>query len=323
MFSSHIHRIQEVFDLAEQYGRSVVISGKSLANNIEKARELGLLHVPSAFFNAYHAVPDLPDKKLVLLVTGAQGEPLSALARMVQGEHRQLAIKRGDTVVMSSRMIPGNARAITRLINDMYRLGAEVYHEKIRDIHASGHACREELRAMIHAVRPKLFVPIHGEYRHLTMHGRLAQECGVPSECVIILENGEALTLLPTGIRREERVPVEYTLVDGKGVGDVGTLVLKERHILGGEGMVLVVLVRDMESGSVLHGPQMISKGFVFHQHFEHLLEDAKCLVLDHLEENRNAGPEKLGEGIRASLRRFFRRILDRDPVIVPIITDV
>jgi ribonuclease J len=323
LFSSHIYRIREVFDLAEHYGRSVIISGKSLAVNIEKARELGLLHVPSAFFNAYHGVPDLPDKKLVLLVTGAQGEPLSALARMVQGEHRQLAIKRGDTVVMSSRIIPGNARAITRLINDMYRLGAEVYHEKIRDIHASGHACREELRAMIEAVRPKLFVPIHGEYRHLILHSRLAQECGVPTECAIVLENGEPLTLLPAGIRREEQVPVEYTLVDGKGVGDVGTRVLKERHLLGGEGMVLVVLVRDVESGSILHGPQMISKGFVFHQHFEHLLEDAKCLVLDQLEENRNARPEKLGEGIRASLRRFFRRILERDPVIVPLITDV
>ena len=323
LFSSHIHRIQAVFDLAERYGRSVVISGKSLGSNIEKARELGLLHVPTALFNAYHAVPDLPDNKLVLLVTGAQGEPLSALARMVQGGHRQLAIKRGDTVVMSSRVIPGNARAITRLINDMYRLGAEVHHEKLRDIHASGHGCREELRAMIEAVRPRLFVPIHGEYRHLIMHGRLAQECGVPPECAIILENGDPITLLPTGMRREERTPVQYTFVDGKGVGDVGTLVLKERHILGGEGMVLVVLVRDVESGSVLHGPQMISKGFVFHQHFEHLLEDAKCLVLDQLEGNRHAGPERLGEGIRASLRRFFRRILDRDPVIVPIITDV
>jgi len=323
LFSSHIHRIQAVFDLAERYGRSVIISGKSLASNIEKARELGLLHVPTALFNAYHAVPDLPDKKLVLLVTGAQGEPLSALARMVQGGHRQLAIKRGDTVVMSSRVIPGNARAITRLINDMYRLGAEVHYEKLRDIHASGHGYRKELRAMIEAVRPKLFVPIHGEYRHLIMHGRLALECGVPPECSIILENGDPLTLLPTGMRREERTHVQYTFVDGKGVGDVGTLVLKERHILGGEGMVLVVLVRDVESGSVLHGPQIISKGFVFHQHFDHLLEDAKCLVLDLLEENRRANPEKLGEGIRGSLRRFFRRILDRDPVIVPIITDV
>lgn len=323
LFSSHIHRIQEVFELADKYGRSVVISGKSLAGNIEKAKELGLLRMPSALYNAYNAVPSLPDERLVLLVTGAQGEPLSALARMVQGEHRRLGIQKGDTVVMSSRMIPGNARAITRLINDMYRLGAEVYHEKVRDIHASGHAYRDELKIMIEAVRPRLFIPIHGEYRHLIKHARLAIDCGVPSECAVILEDGEPLTLLPEGIRREEKVPVECTLVDGKGVGDVGTHVLKERHILGGEGMVLVVLVRDVESGTVLHGPQMISKGFVFHQHFEHLLEDAKCLVLDQLEENRNASPARLGDGIRGSLRRFFRRILDRDPIIVPIITDV
>ncbi len=323
LFSSHIHRIQEVFDLARTYGRSVVISGKSLAGNIEKAKELGLLRMPPVLYNAYNSVPSLPDRDLVLLVTGAQGEPLSALARMVQKEHRKLGIEPGDTVVMSSRMIPGNARAINRLINDMYRLGAEVYNEKVRDIHASGHACRDELKTMIEAVRPRLFVPIHGEYRHLVKHARLARECGVPEECAVVLEDGEPLTLLPRGIRREERVPVEYTLVDGKGVGDVGTHVLKERRILGGEGMVLVVLVRDQESGAILHGPQMISKGFVFHQRFEYLLEDAKCLVLDQLEENRNADPARLGEGIRGSLRRFFRRILDRDPVIVPIITDV
>jgi ribonuclease J len=323
LFSSHIHRIQEVFDLARKYGRSVVISGKSLANNIEKAKELNLLRMPPAFFNAYNSVPDLPDRELVLLVTGAQGEPFSALARMAQQEHRRLGIQRGDTVVISSRMIPGNARAITRMINDMYRLGAEVYHEEVRDIHASGHAYRNELKEMIETVRPRLFVPIHGEYRHLVKHARLARECGVPPECSIILEDGEPLTLLPAGIRREERMPSEYTLVDGKGVGDVGTHVLKERHILGDEGMVLVVLVRDAESGAVLHGPQMLSKGFVFYRHFEHLLEDAKCLVLEQIEGNRDAGSERLSENIRSSLRRFFRSVLDRDPVVVPIIADV
>ena len=323
LFSSHIQRIQEVFELARKYGRSVVISGKSLAVNIEKARELGLLYPPPSLFNAYNAVPSLPDKELVLLVTGAQGEPLSALSRMTQGEHRRLGIQQGDTVVMSSRMIPGNARAISRMINDMYRLGAEVYHEKVHDIHASGHAYRDELKELILAVRPRLFVPIHGEYRHLVQHARLARECCVVPECAIILENGEPLTLLPEGIRREERVPVECTLVDGKGVGDVGTAVLKERHILGEEGMVLVILVRDAQSGSILHGPQIISKGFVFHQHFEHVLEDAKCLVLDQLEENKDASAERLGDCIRLSLRRFFRRILERDPVVVPIITDI
>ena len=323
LFSSHIHRIQEVFDLAAENGRSVIISGKSLANNIEKARELGLLRVPTAFFNAHNGVPDLDPAKTVLLVTGAQGEPLSALSRMVTGEHRQLSIQTGDTVIMSSRMIPGNARAISKLINEMYRLGAEVFYENVRAIHASGHAHRDELRALFAATRPRIFVPIHGEYRHLVKHCRLAQECGVPPECTIILEDGDPITLLPHGIRREDRVPVERTLVDGKGVGDVGQAVLRERHILGGEGMVIVVLVLDAATGSVLHGPEMISKGFVFEQQYRHLLEDAQCLVLDQIEDARAGDVNRIQDGIRSSLRRFFRRVLDRDPIVVPVVSVV
>lgn len=344
LFSSHIQRIQEVFDLARDWERTVVISGKSLANNIEKAYDLGFLRLPPAFCNAHNGVPDVAPEKTVLLVTGAQGEPLSALARMVTsgrklqgietdrslaagrvmgGEHRQLAVQRGDTVVMSSRMIPGNARAISRMINDMYKLGAEVFYESVRAIHASGHAHRDELRAMFEAVRPQIFVPIHGEYRHLVKHCRLAAECGVPPERAILLEDGDPLTLLPEGIRREERRAVEFTLVDGKGVGDVGQAVLRERHILGDEGMVIVVLVLDADTGSVLHGPEMISKGFVFEQQFRYLLEDAKCLVLDQIEAARAGDVNRIQEGVRSSLRRFFRRVVDRDPVVVPVITVV
>lgn len=323
LFSSHIHRIQEVFDLACEVGRSVIISGKSLANNIEKARDLGLLRLPQAFYNAHNGVPDLDPAKTVLLVTGAQGEPLSALSRMVAGEHRQLKIQTGDTVVMSSRTIPGNARAISKLINEMYRLGAEVFYESVRAIHASGHAHREELRTLLEAVHPRLFVPVHGEYRHLVKHCRLAQECNVPAECTIILEDGDPLTLLPQGIRRENRVPVEFTLVDGKGVGDVGQAVLRERHILGGEGMVIVVLVLDAATGSVLHGPEMISKGFVFEQQYRHLLEDAQCLVLDQIEDAKAGDINRIQDGVRSSLRRFFRRVLDRDPIVVPVVSVV
>lgn len=323
LFSSHIHRIQEVFDLACETGRSVIISGKSLANNIEKARDLGLLRLPQSFYNAHNGVPDIDPAKTVLLVTGAQGEPLSALSRMVAGEHRQLKIQAGDTVVMSSRTIPGNARAISKLINEMYRLGAEVFYESVRAIHASGHAHREELRALLEAVRPRIFVPVHGEYRHLVKHCRLAQECHVPAECTIILEDGDPLTLLPQGIRRENSVPVDFTLVDGKGVGDVGQAVLRERHILGGEGMVIVVLVLDAATGSVLHGPEMISKGFVFEQQYRHLLEDAQCLVLDQIEDAKAGDITRIQDGVRSSLRRFFRRVLDRDPIVVPVVSVV
>lgn len=323
LFSSHIQRIQEVFDLAHEHGRTVVISGKSLANNIEMARDLGIAKLPPAFFNAHNGVPDLPDDRLVLLVTGAQGEPLSALSRMVYGGHRQLDIHRGDTVIMSSRMIPGNAKAISKLINEMYRMGAEVFYESVHAIHASGHAQRDELRAMIHAVRPQMFVPVHGEYQHLVKHGRLAASCGVVAENVIVLEDGQPLTLLPDRFRLEARVPVECTLVDGKGVGDVGYAVLKERRILGDEGMVIVVLVLDSVTGSVLHGPNILSMGFVFEQYYSHLLEDAKCLVLDEIEMMRPGQLDRMQEGIRTALRQFFRRVLERDPVVVPIISEV
>ncbi|MBQ3060587.1 MAG: ribonuclease J [Desulfovibrio sp.] len=323
LFSSHIQRIQEVFDLARERGRTVVISGKSLANNIEMAHDLGIAHLPPSFFNAHTGVPDLPDDRVVIIATGAQGEPLSALSRMVWGGHRQLSIRRGDTVVMSSRMIPGNAKAISRLINEMYRLGAEVLYESAHAIHASGHAYREELRQMLEAVRPEIFVPVHGEYQHLVKHGRLAEECGVASANVVLLEDGIPMTITGEGFQKEAPVPVECTLVDGKGVGDVGAAVLKERRILGDEGMVIVVLVMDAATGSVLHGPEMISKGFVFEQHYSHVLEDAKCLVLDEIEAARPGQLTRMQDGIRISLRRFFRRVLERDPIVVPVISEI
>ena len=179
------------------------------------------------------------------------------------------------------------------------------------------------MRELLGAVRPEYFVPVHGEYRHLFKHGQLARECGVKPDNVVLLEDGCPLTLLPDGIRLEPPVPVECTLVDGKGVGDVGSAVLRERRILGDEGMVIVVLVLDAETGSVLHGPEMFSKGFVFEQHYSHVLEDAKCLVLDEIESVRPGQLTRLQEGIRASLRRFFRRVLERDPVVVPIVSEV
>ena len=323
LFSSHIHRIQEVFDLAAEMDRTVVISGKSLANNVEYASELGLLRIPPKFYNAHNGVPDVADEHIVLVVTGAQGEPLSALSRMAMGGHRQLSVHEGDTVLMSSRVIPGNARAISRLINQMYRLGAEVYYESVHAIHASGHAHRDELRQLFAAVRPQLFIPVHGEFRHLVKHCRLAHECGVQQENCILLEDGHPITLNPQSFTLLEPVSVECTLVDGKGIGDVGHAVLKERHILGDEGMVIVDMVIDGESGSILHGPEMISKGFVFEQRYRHVLEDAKCLVLDEFEMMRPGHYERLQDGIRGSLRRFFRRVLERDPIIVPVITVV
>ncbi|MDR3319425.1 MAG: ribonuclease J [Desulfovibrio sp.] len=322
LFSSHIQRIQEVFDLAEERGRTVIISGKSLAGNIDTARDLGLLKPPPVFFNAHNGVPILPDNKVVLLVTGAQGEPLSALSRMVMGGHRQLGIRGGDTVVMSSRPIPGNNKAISRLINEIYRLGAEVIYEDINAVHASGHAYSEELRDMLLAVRPRIFVPVHGEYQHLVKHGRLAQLCDLSPENIILLEDGMPLTITPDSFRIEARVPVEYTLVDGKGVGDVGVAVLRERRILGDEGIVIVVLVIDSATGSILHGPEITSKGFVFEQCYSYVLEDAKCLVLEEIETAWER-TQYTCENIRSSLRKFFKRILGREPIVIAIISEI
>jgi ribonuclease J len=320
LFSSHIQRLQEIFDLAAACGRKVAISGKSLARNIDLARELGYLRIPTSTLVEVDETSSLPDERVVLVVTGSQGEPLAALSRMSQGEHRQMRIKKGDLVLLSSRFIPGNVLAITKVINRLYKLGAEVLYEKVQAIHASGHAHREELRIMLEAVKPKYFVPVHGEYRHLVKHVRLAVECGVAPERAMVLEDGQPLTILAHGIRLEEAVPAERILVDGKGVGDVGQSVLKERQLLAGEGMVVVLLVMDKETGAITLGPDIVSKGFVFEQQYAHLLEDAKCVVLEEVENCPKGNIKKLKERVRMSLRRFFRTVLDRDPVVVPLV---
>jgi len=323
LFSSHIQRIQEVFDCADETGRSVIVGGRSLVNNIGMAQDLGRLRSPKRLYTDAATAPPLDDDKAALLVTGSQGEPLSALSRIVAGGHKNLSIHEGDMVIMSSRLIPGNTVAVNTLVNNLYRLGAEVYFDKDHPVHASGHAQQKELADMIRAVKPRCFVPLHGEYRHLVKHVRLAVSCGVSEPNTAIIENGQPFTVTPGGIIREEPIPAESILVDGKGVGDVGQMVLKERHLLGGEGMVVVVMVLDESTWSILHGPEIFSKGFVFEQQYDHVLEDAKCLVLDAIEGHPPGELEKLQERIRSSLRRFFRNILDRDPIVVPVVTVV
>ncbi len=323
LFSSHIQRIQEIFNLAKEFGRKVAVSGKSLQGIIDLARNQGFLSVPAQSYMDIEEMHRVPDENAILLVTGSQGEPLSALARLSLGEHKQLRVHKGDTVIMSSRFIPGNAKAITKVINNLYRLGAEVLYEQVQGIHASGHAHKEELRLMLDTVKPKFFVPTHGEFRHLVKHGQLAREQGVAPERVVILEDGNPLTLLRDGIRLEEKIPVEGIFVDGKGVGDVGHSVIKERQLLGGEGLVIVVLVVDEKTGEIILGPNLLSKGFVFEQQYNHVLEDAKCIILDIFENIPPGEVTKLKDRIRSSLRRFFRKILDRDPVVVPLVMTV
>ncbi len=320
LFSSHIQRMQEIFDLADETGRKVGISGRSLARNIDLARDMGQLQISSSAIVEPDDMPYYHDHEIVLLVTGSQGESLAALARLSTGEHRQLRIHEDDLVLMSSRSIPGNTKAITKVINNLYKLGAEVLHERKHGIHASGHAHKEELRLMLETVKPKYFIPVHGEYRHLVKHSRLAVETGVAVEKALVIEDGEPITFLTHGIRLENTVPAECTLVDGKGVGDVGQSVIKERQLLAGEGLVVVSIIIDENTGEILRGPEVTSKGFVFEKKYSHLLEDAKCIILDVFENIPPGQTVKLKERIRSALRRFFRKVLGRDPVVIPLV---
>ncbi|WP_319472090.1 ribonuclease J [uncultured Pseudodesulfovibrio sp.] len=324
LFSSHIQRMQEVFDLADAEGRKVAVSGRSLYRNIELAREQGHLKIPKKTFIDLDRIDEYGDSELVLLVTGSQGEPLAALSRMAMEEHRQLSVKPDDLFILSSRFIPGNVRAITKVINNLYRLGAEVLYEKMHGIHASGHAHAGELTLMLETVRPRHFIPVHGEYRHLVKHRRLAVECGVDDERALVVENGQPVTFYADGLYSyDQPFSAEKILVDGKGVGDVGQSVLKERQLLAGEGMVIVVIVVDEATGEISMGPDIMSKGFVFEQQYRHLLDDAKCIVLDVHENIAPGETTKLKERIRSALRRFFRKVLGRDPVVVPLIISI
>ncbi|MFW6236606.1 MAG: ribonuclease J, partial [Desulfovibrionales bacterium] len=241
LFSSHIQRMQEIFDLAAANNRKVAISGRSLQKNVELARELGFLNFSDTTYTSPEHLPRYKDHEIVLLVTGSQGEPLSALSRLASGDHRQLRNHRGDTVLMSSR------------------LGAEVLYGRVRAIHASGHAHRDELSTMLDAVKPKFFIPVHGEYRHLFKHVNLARECGVAPERAVIIEDGQPITFFPGSIRLEDKISCDQVLVDGKGVGDVGETVLKERQLLGEEGLVIVTLVINAASGEIISGPEITS----------------------------------------------------------------
>ncbi|MDD6088339.1 MAG: ribonuclease J [Desulfovibrionaceae bacterium] len=323
LFASHIERIQMVFDTAAKTGREVIVSGRSLLNNIEMARDLGLMHLPETL-HTDQMPPDIPPEQTVIIATGSQGETLSALSRIVNGEHRRLSLHSGDTVIMSSRVIPGNARAVNRLVNRMYQLGARVFHAEEYPVHVSGHARREELRTMIRTIRPRCFIPVHGEYRHLIRHRDLALEEGIQPENALIFCDGEPITLLSDGtLIREQPIPMESILVDGKGVGDVGNLVLRERQLLGGDGVVIVSMVLDEITGELLQGPKIISRGFVYEQRFDHILEDSKCLVLDQLEVSPRPDIARLGDRIRSSMRSFFRSVVGRDPIVIPIITEM
>lgn len=326
-FASNISRIQQVISLAVRFGRKVVFSGKSMITNVGIAREQGFISMPGDAEIRERQIDQFPDERIAVITTGSQGEPMSALTRMARGQHKNITIKRGDTIILSSRFIPGNEKAITSIINSLFRMGADVVYEKVSDIHSSGHAKREELKIMLSLVKPRYFVPIHGEYRHLIKHAQLAREMGMPEERVLVAEDGDVIFFENHEARLEDPVHTGQILVDGKGVGDVGEMLLRDRRRLSGHGMVIVLLAVDQQTGDTVYGPDIISRGFVFEDQGGSILEDAKGLVLEVLDElERRPSSAKWKDvelDIRRRLKRFFYDVLERSPLILPIVITV
>jgi len=325
-FASNITRIQQVISLAVKFGRKVVFNGKSMITNVGIAKEQGFIHIPEDSEISERQIKQFPDQKILIITTGSQGEPMSALTRMARGKHKGIEIKSGDTIILSSRFIPGNEKAITSVINSLYRLGADVVYEKVSDIHTSGHARREELKLMLSLVKPRYFVPIHGEYRHLVKHAQIASEMGMPDDRILIAEDGNVICFENHQMHMGESVATGRILVDGKGVGDIGETVLRDRRKLGGHGMVLILLIVDEKTGETIYGPEIISRGFVFEDQGQFILEDAECIVLEVLDELERPSPLdciKVESEIRRMLKRFFYNVIERSPLIIPVIIAV
>lgn len=324
-FASSIPRIQQVMEISERCGRRVVLSGRSMVRNSQIAADLGYLHLPRSFMTESDRWQDLSAEGVTFLTTGSQGEPLSVLHRVALDDHKSIKIQPGDTVILSSKFIPGNEKTIANLINHLYRRGAEVHYEKVSEIHVSGHASQEELKTMLQLTRPRYFVPIHGEYRHLMRHRQLAQQVGVPEENCFILEDGDVLELTANRARKTNPVHVGKVFVDGKGVGDVGQIVIRDRRHLSEDGMVLAVMAIHQQSGELVSGPDLISRGFVRDEEGEEILEQARKIIVQTItgmNRETRADRAELQEEIRLALRRYFRKKLERRPMVLPYIVE-
>ncbi len=324
-FSSHIHRVQQIVDAARANERVVAFLGRSMENSVAAARRLGILHVDDRDVIDISEVANLDPGRVVVICTGSQGEPFSALSLMAQRQHKWVNLDVGDTVVLSSSLIPGNEPAIHRVVDALYRTGAEVFHMPADPVHASGHAAQEELRLMLSLVRPRWFIPIHGERRHLQHHARLAEEVGIPKDHVIICEDGDVVEVAER-VAIVDRVPAGMTFVDGLGIGDVGGEVLRDRRKLAGDGVVVVVVTVDSQTGQLVGGPDIVNRGFVYEETSGEILDEARERVVAAIDETADArvtDPSALQQDIRRALGRYFNEVTQRKPVILPVVMEV
>ncbi|WP_297519543.1 ribonuclease J [uncultured Clostridium sp.] len=325
-FASNVHRVQQIIESAEKHGRKVAVSGRSMENIMQVAVELGYLKVQQGTLVNIEAMNKIPSDQIAIITTGSQGEPMSALARMAASEHRKLNIIPGDTVVLSATPIPGNEKLVSKVINQLTKKGAEVIYQASEGIHVSGHACQEELKLMQCLVKPKFFVPIHGEFRHLKRHAQLSHELGMPEENTLIIENGDIIEVSRDSIKKAGTVPSGQVFVDGLGVGDVGNIVLRDRRHLSQDGIVVVVVTMDKAGGYVASGPDIISRGFVYVRESEDLMGKAKNVVRDALancEANNIKDWATIKSTIRDVLKAYLYEKTKRRPMILPIIMEI
>jgi len=324
-FASHIHRVQQVVQAALANGRTIATLGRSMAKNVALARSMGLLTVPDADLVDIERIGTLDPRRVCVISTGSQGEPMSALALMAAGENKWLTVGEGDLVIMSSHAIPGNEMNVGRVIDGLYRMGAEVVHSGLADVHVSGHAMQGELQTLLAVARPEHFIPVHGEYRHLTHHARLAMQMGVGPDQVLLAEDGDVVELTDDGLDFAGSVPAGYLYVDGI-VGDVGHGVLRDRKVLAEEGVVVVVVTVDAQSGELVGGPEVITRGWVYEREAEGLLDEARQAVVAGVESmagDWSGDVEILKRHVRQSLGRFVQERTRRRPMIVPVVMEV
>lgn len=326
-FSSNVNRVQKIIDTAVKFKRKVAISGRSMVNVVNVAMELGYLSIPQGVLVDINKIKHIKDSELVIITTGSQGEPMSALARMATNDHKAVQIKKGDVVVLSSSPVPGNEKSVSDVINKLYEKGAEVIYNDIADIHVSGHACSEELKLVHSLLKPKFFVPVHGEYRHLRQHAMIAESLGMPKKNINIIKNGEVLAFTKSRVERlKEEVPCSAVMVDGLGVGDVGNIVLRDRKLLSEAGLIIVVAGIDKATNTVVSGPDLISRGFVYVRESEDLIESARKVVRNRLSKCEKEGVRDwsaMKNAVRDDLRSFIYQRTKRSPMILPVFLEV